>query len=99
MANYQLTNKAVEDLEKIWDHTFQKWSEQQADKYYELLINACKSIGENPDLGKNYEGVKSELFGLKTNRHIIFYRKFSDNPIEITRILHERMDLQSRLND
>lgn len=99
MANYKLTNKAVEDLEIIWDYTFQKWSEQQADIYYALLINACKSIGENPDLGKNYEGVKSELYGLKTNRHIIFYRKFSDNPIEITRILHERMDLKNRLND
>ena len=37
MANYNLTNKAVEDLEKIWDYTFQKWSEQQADKYYALF--------------------------------------------------------------
>ena len=96
MANYKLTNKAIEDLENIWDYTFQKWSEQQADKYYGLLISTCQFISENPDLGKNYQGVKSELFGLKSNRHIIFYRKFSDNPIEITRILHERMDLQNR---
>ena len=52
MADYKLTNKAVEDLEEIWDYTFQKWSEQQADKYYTLLIDTCQSIGENPDLGK-----------------------------------------------
>ena len=42
MANYKLTNKAVEDLAKIWDYTFEKWSEQQADKYYALLIDSCE---------------------------------------------------------
>jgi len=99
MANYKLTNKAVEDLENIWDYTFEKWSLEQADKYYSLLISSCNLIGENPNIGKNYFGVNAELFGLKTNRHIIFYRRLPNKPIEITRILHERMDLQNRLND
>ncbi|PIX07572.1 MAG: type II toxin-antitoxin system RelE/ParE family toxin, partial [Flavobacteriales bacterium CG_4_8_14_3_um_filter_35_10] len=26
MAEYKLTNKAVEDLSKIWDYTFEVWS-------------------------------------------------------------------------
>lgn len=56
-----------------------------------------QDIAENPELGKNYEGIKSDLFGLKANRHVIFYRKSEVNPIEITRILHERMDLKKRL--
>jgi toxin ParE1/3/4 len=34
---------------------------------------------------------------LKANRHIIFYRKSPGNIIEITRILHERMDLKNRI--
>jgi len=99
MAKYNLTNKAVEDLTIIWDYTFDKWSEKQADKYYELLLDSCQDIANNPDLGKNYSGVKNELFGLKTNRHIIFYRKLANEPIEITRILHERMDLKNRINE
>ena len=33
MAKYSLTNKAVEDLTNIWDYTFEKWNENQADKY------------------------------------------------------------------
>ena len=37
MAEYKLTNKAVEDLSKIWDYTFEVWSENQADKYYDEL--------------------------------------------------------------
>jgi toxin ParE1/3/4 len=99
MAKYNLTNKAVEDLTIIWEYTFDKWSEKQADKYYELLLDSCQDIANNPDLGKNYSGVKNELFGLKTNRHIIFYRKLANEPIEITRILHERMDLKNRINE
>ena len=44
-----------------------------------------------------YYGIKPDLFGLKANRHIIFYRKSELNLIEITRILHERMDLKKRI--
>ena len=38
MAEYKLTNKAVEDLNDIWEYTIEKWSEEQADKYYNLLL-------------------------------------------------------------
>ena len=97
MAEYKLTNKAVEDLSKIWDYTFEVWSEKQADKYYDELISDCQEIAENPDLGKNYEGISKQLFGIKANRHIIFYRTLNENYVEITRILHERMDLKKRI--
>ena len=33
MAKYSLTRKAVEDLSKIWNYTFDTWSENQADTY------------------------------------------------------------------
>lgn len=98
MAKYKLTNKAVEDLTQIWEYTVYKWSERQADNYYSLLIDSFQNIADNPSLGKSYEGVRHELLGFKTNRHIIFYRKTSNEFVEITRILHERMDLKNRLN-
>ena len=97
MANYYLTNKAVDDLTNIWNYTFEKWSEKQADKYYEMLINNCQEIAVNPELGKNYDKIASKLFGLRTIRHIIFYRKISTEMVEITRILHESMDLKKRI--
>ena len=97
MANYYLTNKAVDDLTNIWNYTFERWSEKQADKYYEMLINNCQEIAVNPELGKNYDKVVSTLFGLRTIRHIIFYRKISTEKVEITRILHESMDLKKQI--
>lgn len=97
MAKYYLTNKAVEDLTEIWNYTFEQWSERQADKYYQMLLDNCRDIAENPDLGKNYEGITHKLLGLKTNRHIIFYRKIDSSLVEIIRILHGRMDLKIRM--
>ncbi len=97
MVKYELTNKAVEDLSKIWDYTFEVWSEKQADKYYEMLISNYQEIADSPSLGKNYDGITQNLLGIKTNRHIIFYRTITENYVEITRILHERMDLKKRI--
>jgi toxin ParE1/3/4 len=60
MAKYKLTNKAVDDLTRIWNYTFDKWSEYKADTYYLMLLENC-------------------------------------NEVEITRILHEQMDLKNRV--
>ncbi|GEQ86204.1 plasmid stabilization protein ParE [Patiriisocius marinistellae] len=97
MAEYKFTNKAVADLSKSWEYTFEVWSEKQADKYYDELIYNCQEIADNPDLGKNYDGISKQLLGKKSNRHIIFYRALSQNHVEITRILHERIDLKKRI--
>jgi toxin ParE1/3/4 len=97
MGKYKLTNKAVEDLSKIWDYTFEIWSEKQADKYYEMLILNCQEIANSPNSGMNYNEITQNLLGIKANRHIIFYRIANENGVEITRILHERMDLKKRI--
>ncbi len=99
MPKFQLTNKAVEDLNGIWNYTFDEWSETQADRYTNQLIQFCQDISNNPDIGKNYDGVTKDLFGLKANKHIIFYRVLKNKPIEITRILHGRMDLKNTLKE
>jgi toxin ParE1/3/4 len=99
MANYILTNKAVEDLSEIWNYTFDSWSENQADSYYRMLLDNCSAIAENPALGKNYKGIVKLLYGHKAGKHIIFYRKLKVDEIEITRILHEQMDLKHRIQD
>jgi toxin ParE1/3/4 len=99
MAKYFLTNKAVEDLSKIWDYTYEAWSENQADKYYLTLIDSFKEIAEHPEMGKKYHEIEHYILGLSVNRHIIFYRIVKANEIEVLRILHERMDLKNRMED
>ncbi|MGY5351132.1 type II toxin-antitoxin system RelE/ParE family toxin [Wenyingzhuangia sp. IMCC45533] len=97
MAKYSLTKKAVADLTSIWEYTLEEWSEHQADKYYEKLISTFEDISYNPSLGKNYEEIRKDLFGLKVKKHIVFYRKIENTEIEITRVLHGRMNLKNKL--
>ena len=99
MANYILTNKAVEDLSKIWDYTCEVWSETQADRYYYMLLDSCQELADEKVRGKNYREVKEDILGFKAGLHIIFYRKLKGNKIEIARILHSRMDLKSRMQE
>jgi toxin ParE1/3/4 len=97
MAKCIFTIKAVEDLTKIWDYTYEVWSESQADKYYEGILENCQDIAENQNSGKSYNEISSEIFGYKSGQHIIFYGKLDETKVEITRILHSRMDLKNRI--
>ena len=99
MAKYTLTQKAVADLADIWNYTYDKWSEDQADKYYTMLIDTCGQVAENPGLGKGYSMITTNLMGFRAGRHIIFYRSIDADEIEVIRILHEQMDLANRLLD
>jgi toxin ParE1/3/4 len=99
MAKVILRQEAIDDLNDIWTYTFKEWSEKQADKYYATLEFACTQIGENPQLGKQYEGITNNLLGYRTGKHIIFYQILNKNEIEIIRILHERMDLKNRIDE
>lgn len=98
MAKVILREEAIDDLNDIWTYSFEEWSEKRADKYYATLEFACMQIGENPELGKEYKEINSNLLGLRTGKHIIFYQIINEQEVEIIRILHERMDLKNRLN-
>ena len=78
MANYILTNKAVEDLSNIWNYSFEVWSESQADKYYYMLLDSCQELADEKVFGKKYEDISDNILGFRVGQHIIFYRKLND---------------------
>jgi toxin ParE1/3/4 len=96
---YRISEKAVEDLEKIWVYTFENWSSEQADRYYNLIINEIEFVAENFLSGKSMDHIKSGYRASKVKSHLIFYRKADDNRIEVIRILHQMMDLEDKLRD
>ena len=99
MAKLFFRQEAIDDLNNIWNYTYDTWSQKQADHYYAALEFACRQIGENPALGKTYEEISPELQGLKAGKHIIFYQVITKHEVEIIRILHESMDLKNRLDE
>lgn len=99
MATYRIAEKAKQDLRSIWNYTYDTWSEKQADKYLKELMNEFFTIASYPEKGKNYEEVGAGLFGVKRNRHIIFYRITETGEVEIIRVLHELMDVPNRIKE
>lgn len=98
MAGYILSNKAIADLSAIWDYTFEVWSEEQADKYYYILLEHCQALADDKAFAKNYPDINKDIFGSGVGQHIIFYQRLKVNKVEIVRILHSSMDLKNKLN-
>ena len=95
---YIISDKAIEDLEHIWLYTYNNWSKKQADNYYDLIINEIEKIATNSSIYKSVDYISKGYQVAKVKSHIIFFKK-QNQIVRIVRILHERMDLPSRIND
>ena len=99
MAKFNLSNKAIDDLAQIWNYTAETWSENQADYYYQMLLETCSEIANKPDSGKLYNKIVGGLFGYRAGRHIVFYVKVNSKEVDVIRVLHGQMALPSRLKN
>ena len=97
MAMYQLTNAAVKDLEEIWIYTYQNWSVEQADRYYNLIIDEIEFLSSNPLSGRSMDYIKEGYRVSKVKSHLVFYKIINNEAVEIIRVLHQRMDVISRM--
>lgn len=97
---YKISNEALKDLELIWLYTFENWSKEQADRYFNLIIDEIENITKDPLSGKDYSVVRKGYLRSKVKSHFIFYKiNRKEKVIEIIRILHQQMDIGSRLHD
>jgi toxin ParE1/3/4 len=94
---YRISNQAIEDINNIWIYTFNKWSKEQADRYYDLIIKEIEFISDNFMTGKSVEETRKNYRVTKIKSHLIFYKKLENEIVEIVRILHQRMDVKKYL--
>ncbi len=100
IMKYKISRAAANDLENIWVYTFKNWSVKQADRYFGLLMNEIEYLSEYPESGKDCGHIKEGYFRSKVKSHFIFYKiNVFDDVVEIIRILHQRMDIDERLNE
>ncbi len=97
MKPYRLTRLAQSDLEGIWRYTVEQHSSRQADKYLDGLLASFEAIAENPTKGKSIDAVRPGYKKLTYGKHNIFFRLATENVVEIIRVLHVRMDIETRL--
>ena len=92
-----ISSEALSDLEEIWIYTRRKWSIEQADRYYSLLIDEIKFLQSNYFTGKSAEYIRLGYRVSFVKSHIIFYRIVDDQKLEIIRILHQSVNIDKWL--
>ena len=97
---YRISQKAAADLEQIWLYTVEHWSVEQADRYINLIFDEIEYLAAHPSSGKDYSHIRDQYRCSKVKSHLIFYRIASEGlDIDIIRVLHQQMDLESRLGE
>jgi toxin ParE1/3/4 len=96
MKNFKITEKAGSDLENIWLYTFQNWSLEQADRYYELIMNDIVFLSENPSAGSIVNHIRKGYRVSRVKSHLIFYKYDPEGFIIVIRILHYSMDIENK---
>ena len=101
----QQTEEALKDLFDIVHWTTQNFSERQADIYSETLALALEALQAGPntlgvkkrdDLGAGIHSLHVARNGRK-GRHFILFRIAEPHTIEVLRVLHDSMDLDTHL--
>jgi toxin ParE1/3/4 len=85
-----------QDLIEIWLYTFDKWGERQADKYLDELDEATQLLAEQPMLSRERSEFSPPVRIHHHAHHLIVYLALEDG-INIVRVLHESMDIDSHL--
>jgi toxin ParE1/3/4 len=97
-AGYRISSDALEDLERIWLYGYDTWSRTQADRYYQLIIAEIEYASRHFDSARNAEHIRKGYRSAKVKSHVIFFKKGIDEIVEVVRVLHERMDIENRLD-
>lgn len=92
-----ISSEALSDLEEIWIYTRKKWSKEQADKYYSLLIDDMVFLQSNFYTGKSAEYIRPGYRASFVKSHIIFYKIVDNQKLEVIRILHQSMNIDKWL--
>ncbi|WP_218079614.1 type II toxin-antitoxin system RelE/ParE family toxin [Anthocerotibacter panamensis] len=98
MGVFRLTELAKADLRAIGRYTQQTWGRDQRNSYLARLDKSFQRLAEEPERGRPYDEIRAGYRKYHVGRHLIFYREAQDS-IEIVRILHDRMDIETHLSD
>lgn len=83
------------DLDAIWDYSADNWGIEQADRYIDLIRDACARLVSGRIRGRPVdvrEGYRKQAVG----SHLIYFRE-SEDAVIVIRLLHSRQDVERNL--
>jgi plasmid stabilization system protein ParE len=94
-----LADAAQAELREIIRHTRKQWGDAQARAYAAQLKQGMARLAAGQGPFKNLDDIYPALRMAHCGHHYIFCLPRNDAPALIIAILHERMDLMTRLAD
>jgi toxin ParE1/3/4 len=98
MPGFRLTKLAKADLKDIGRYTQDIWGREQRNRYLATLDASFHDLAQAPHKGRSCDDIREGYRKYQVGRHVIFYRQDAAD-IEIIRILHDRMDAETRLRE
>jgi toxin ParE1/3/4 len=99
VSDIRLRPSAEKDFVDIGKYSRKEWSEVQAQNYLQGLLQTIRQIGERPLAGRQLVGIRAGYHCRRSGSHLIFYIVKPDEPVEVVRILHEKLDIRRHLDD
>ncbi len=96
-CGYVLAPDAVQDLEAIFDYTIDRWGVEQAHRYKNKLSDHFRELGKGTTRSRIFLESMPNLQVSRCERHFVFYLEKEDEPPLILAVLHERMNMVSRI--
>lgn len=99
MPNFRVARKAYSDLVAIGRYTEKEWGNAQRATYLKQMDDCFLQIAKNPEIGTACDFIRTGYRKFPQASHLIFYRQDKDGLIEIIRVLHNSMDVESKLSE
>lgn len=97
MAPYVLTRGAAADLRNVVAYTLENWGEAQCRAYVAEVEEAATELALGRGVFKTWDDLLPGLRVRRAGHHYLFCLPRDNEPALILAILHERMDMISRL--
>lgn len=97
MAEYRLTPDAEADLWEIARYTLETWGEDQQRRYERVLIKCFEALADGSARARFPLPYRRDVRQLHCQHHYVFVIDAPDEPVTIVAVLHEKMDLVTRL--
>ena len=91
MEKYQLTNKAEDEIDGIYEYSILNFGLNIAQKYISGLHECFVTLADNQSWGNDYGFIKSGLFRYEYRSHSVYYQN-TEYGILIVRILGNKQD-------
>jgi len=99
MIPYNITPAAEADLREIARYTRKQWGQAQSRRYARTLASCFQKIATGEAVQRSFSDHFPDLLATRCEHHFIFYLHPEGQKPQIIAVLHECMDLISRLRD